>query len=89
MLISFCERRGLRAMDGAGIFALMNTTLEIDETLLAEARKLVGRRQQSVLVRMGLEALIEREAARRLAALGGTMPTLVAPRRQRSAPAAR
>ena len=89
MLISFCERRGLRAMDGAGIFALMNTTLEIDETLLAEARKLVGRRQQSVLVRMGLEALIEREAARRLAALGGTMPTLETPRRQRSAPAAR
>ena len=76
-------------MDRAGIFASMNTTLEIDETLLAEARKLVGRRQQSVLVRMGLEALIEREAARRLAALGGTMPALVAPRRQRSAPAAR
>ena len=76
-------------MDRAGIFALMNTTLEIDETLLAEARKLVGRRQQSVLVRMGLEALIEREAARRLAALGGSMPALVAPRRPRSAPAAR
>ena len=81
--------RGLRAGGGAGIFASMNTTLEIDETLLAEARKLVGRRQQSVLVRMGLEALIEREAARRLAALGGTMPALETPRRQRSAPVAR
>ena len=75
-------------MDRAGIFALMNTTLEIDETLLAVARKLVGRRQQAVLVRMGLEALIEREAARRLAGLGGTMPALVVPRRPRSAPAA-
>ena len=89
MLISFCERRGLRVVARAGIFALMNTTLEIDATLLAEARKLVGRRQQSVLVRMGLEALIEREAARRLAALGGTMPALETPRRQRSAPVAR
>ena len=88
-LISFCERRGLLVVARAGIFALMNTTLEIDATLLAEARKLVGRRQQSVLVRMGLEALIEREAARRLAALGGTMPALETPRRQRSAPVAR
>ena len=67
----------------------MHTTLEIDETLLAEARKLVGRRQQSVLVRMGLEALIESEAAHRLAALGGTMPGLATPRRPRSAPPAR
>jgi hypothetical protein len=32
---------------------------------------------------MGLEALIQREAARRLAALGGTMPDLTVPPRRR------
>ena len=79
----------LRGSGANRIFTAMHTTLEIDETLLAEARKLVGRRQQSVLVRMGLEALIEREAAHRLAALGGTMPGLATPRRPRSAPPAR
>jgi hypothetical protein len=34
-------------------------------------------------VRMGLQALIEREAARRLAALGGSMPNLQVPPRRR------
>jgi hypothetical protein len=32
---------------------------------------------------MGLEALVEREAARRLAALGGQMPELLIPKRHR------
>jgi len=54
----------------------MRTTLIIDEDLLERARKLSGIRKKTALVRAGLEALIAREAARRLAALAGTEPGL-------------
>ena len=54
----------------------MRTTLIIDEKLLERATKLTGIRQKTALVHAGLEALIAREAARRLAALAGTEPGL-------------
>ena len=66
----------------------MRTTLNIEDKLLTEAGKLVGTKEKTALVRMGLEALIEREAARRLAALGGTMPKLAIVPRARTAVAA-
>ena len=50
----------------------MRTTLIIDEVLLGKARKLSGLDEKTAVVRAGLEALIARESARRLAALGGT-----------------
>jgi len=62
----------------------MRTTLNIDAELLAEAGSLTGKSEKTSLVRMGLEALIEREAARRLAALSGTMRDLKVPARRRS-----
>jgi Arc/MetJ family transcription regulator len=62
----------------------MRTTLNIDDDLLAQAREYVGESEKTALVRMGLEALIQREAARRLAALGGAMPELSVPVRRRS-----
>jgi hypothetical protein len=37
---------------------------------------LTGIQEKTALVRAGLEALIARQAGRRLAALGGTQPTL-------------
>ncbi len=49
----------------------MRTTLNVDDQLLEEARALTGIREKTALVRAGLEALIQRESARRLAALGG------------------
>ena len=49
----------------------MRTTLNLDDRLLEEARALTGIREKTALVRAGLEALIQRESARRLAALGG------------------
>ena len=61
----------------------MRTTLNIDDALLAEAGLLTGEGEKTSLVRMGLEALIEREAARRLAALAGTMRNLDVPARKR------
>jgi Arc/MetJ family transcription regulator len=54
----------------------MRTTVNIDDELLAEARRLTGIQERATLVRMGLQALVEREAGRRLAALGGTEPGL-------------
>ena len=61
----------------------MRTTLNIDERLLALAGEYTGETEKTALVRMGFEALIEREAARRLAALGGAMPSLEIPTRTR------
>ena len=54
----------------------MRTTVNIDDELLAEARRLTGIQERATLVRMGLQALVEREAGRRLAHLGGTEPGL-------------
>ena len=61
----------------------MRTTINIDDELLAKAQRLTGVKEKATLLREGLKALIERESARRLAALGGTEPQLeVAPRRR-------
>jgi len=50
----------------------MRTTLNLEDDLLDKARKLTGVREKTSLVRLGLEALISRESAKRLAKLGGT-----------------
>jgi hypothetical protein len=62
----------------------MRTTLIIDQNLFEHASQLTGIRQKTALVRAGLEALIAREAARRLAALGGTEPRLRSVPRRRT-----
>lgn len=64
----------------------MRTTLNIDDDLVNEAGRLTGIREKTALVRAGLEALIGRESARRLAALGGSEPQLTAIPRRREAP---
>jgi len=67
----------------------MRTTLAMDDALVRRARELTGIKQTSALVREALDALIQREAARRLARLGGTMPDLAAiPRRRPEGPGA-
>lgn len=61
----------------------MRTTLNIEDALLEKASKLTGVSEKTSLVRLGLEALIALESAKRLAALGGTEKGLrVAPRRR-------
>ena len=63
----------------------MRTTLNIEDTLIERASKLTGVREKTSLVRLGLEALIALESAKRLALLGGTEKSLrVAPRRRTS-----
>jgi Arc/MetJ family transcription regulator len=66
----------LRYMHRTGILMHMRTTLNIDDELLEKAARLTGIKEKTALVRAGLEALVQREAARRLAALGGTQPDL-------------
>jgi len=62
----------------------MRTTLNLDDRLIDKARRLSGVHEKTALVHAGLEALIARESARRLAALGGTQPALrPIPRRRR------
>lgn len=63
----------------------MRTTLNIDDTLLERAREVTGIQEKTALVRAGLEALIMREAGKRLASLGGTQPKLGNIPRRRSA----
>jgi hypothetical protein len=65
----------------------MRITLAIDDAQIRRARELTDIKETSALVREALEALIQREAARRFALLGGTMPGLAHTRRRRSAPA--
>ncbi len=62
----------------------MRTTLNIDDKLVEEARRLTGLSEKVALVREGLLALIERESARRLAKLGGSEPQLKPVPRRRS-----
>jgi len=57
----------------------------MDRKLLDRARELTGIRDETDLVHAGLEALIAREAARPLAALGGTEPKLESVPRRRPA----
>ena len=61
----------------------MRTTLILDDELLAKAAQLSGIDGKTALVRAGLHALVARESARRLAALGGTEKDLRLVRRRR------
>ena len=64
----------------------MRTTLALDDELLADAEFYTGIREKSALVREALKALVEREAARRLARLGGSEPNLKPIPRRRPKP---
>jgi Arc/MetJ family transcription regulator len=61
----------------------MRTTLQLDDDLIERARELTGIREKTALIHAGLQALITRESARRLAELGGKEPGVRrAPRRR-------
>jgi Arc/MetJ family transcription regulator len=64
----------------------MRTTVTIDDELLEKARDYSGIKESSALIREALRQLVQREAARRLIALGGTEPDIVAPPRRRFPP---
>lgn len=54
----------------------MRTTVNLDDTLLAQAQNLSGLNDRGTLLREALQALIERESAKRLIRLGGTEPQI-------------
>ncbi|MDD2913731.1 MAG: type II toxin-antitoxin system VapB family antitoxin [Gallionella sp.] len=61
----------------------MRTTLALDDELLEKAQAFTGPMDKTALVREALNALIQRESAKRLALLGGSEPLLKnIPRRQ-------
>jgi Arc/MetJ family transcription regulator len=62
----------------------MRTTINLDDDLVAKAQAYSGITEKTRLIHLGLEALIQREAALRLAALGGIAPDARAGRRKRS-----
>jgi Arc/MetJ family transcription regulator len=61
----------------------MRTTITIDDELLAAAMRYTGLKEKSAVVREALKVYVQREAARRLALLGGTEPQLKRPPRRR------
>jgi len=67
--------------------ASMRTTLALDDDLMAQAQAFTGLTEKSALVREALRALVQRESARRLAALGGSDAEAKAAPRRRSNPA--
>lgn len=69
----------------SAILMHMRTTLNLDDDLVREARKYTGIEEKTALIHEALRHLIAREAGKRLAALGGTMPDFELPRRRRSA----
>jgi Arc/MetJ family transcription regulator len=63
----------------------MRTTITIDDELLAKAKRFTRITSTSALVRQAITQLIQLEAGRRLAAMGGTDPTAWAAPRRRAA----
>ena len=62
----------------------MRTTVTLDETRLERAAKLTGIESRTELLNAALDSLIAREAAKRLALLGGSDPKASAPPRRRA-----
>jgi len=56
--------------------SIVRTTVNLDDELLEEARRITGVKGRTDLIHEGLRALVERESARRLARLGGSEPEL-------------
>ena len=65
----------------------MRTTIDLEEDLVEDAKRLSGIQEKTALLHEALRALISRESARRLAALGGSMPDVEAAPRRRAASA--
>ncbi|GAB2473942.1 type II toxin-antitoxin system VapB family antitoxin [Jatrophihabitans fulvus] len=66
----------------------MRTTVTLDDDLLARAREITGTQENSALINEALRSVVAADAARRLIALGGTMPDLVVPDDERDDPTA-
>jgi len=61
----------------------MRTTVTVEDTLFEEAKRITNTNRPSELFNLSLQALIKQEKAKRLAALGGSMPDFKTPLRNR------
>ena len=66
------------------IIVCMRTTLDLDADLVKRALHETGARSKTEVIEMGLHALLERAARKRLKALFGEGPQIRAVRRRRS-----
>jgi Arc/MetJ family transcription regulator len=64
-------------------FICMRTTVDLDEELVRSALSETHARTKTEVIEMGLRALLEREARRRLRAMEGKLPDLATVRRRR------
>jgi Arc/MetJ family transcription regulator len=62
----------------------MRTTLDLDPDLVQQALRETGAPSKTAVIEMGLRALLEREARKRLKALYGEGPRLRPVRRRRA-----
>jgi len=62
----------------------MRTTVDLDEALVRDALTASGARTKTEVLELGLKAVIERQAKRRLVALRGQLTIGQAPRRRRA-----
>lgn len=74
------ERRRKRKL---GTSAEASATSPDDTSLWDQAQEITGIRDRKELINAALQALIQREAGRQLAAMGGTMPDIQVPPRRR------
>jgi hypothetical protein len=79
-------RRGV--IDAQVRGSIMRMTVSLDDDLLAQAELLCADLERSALLKEALQALVQRESAKRLAALGGSEPELKPIPRRRSAASA-
>ena len=63
----------------------MRTTVTFDDEIFAKAQAYTGIQERSTLINEALRALVQREASRRLAKLGGSQPDFELPPRKRPA----
>lgn len=61
----------------------MRSTLNLKDSLYEEAARVTGVKQKTLLIHMGLEALLREEALKRLAKLRGSYPKAKAPSRRK------
>ena len=64
----------------------MRSTVTLDDALLEEASNATGVKERTKLLQEGLRALIARENARAIIALGGSDPDAWIPERRRPSP---
>lgn len=62
----------------------MRTTVTLDDELVKDAIEITGIQETSALIRHALRSLIQLEASRRLARLGGSVPDMRPVPRRRS-----